>query len=62
MKIPMSKTRLEITILESHPDLPGANELSERSSCHSVNPKTSEMWTFHYLEYTIDAFVTVLHY
>ena len=27
MKIPISKTRLKITFLELHSDLPGANEL-----------------------------------
>ena len=28
MIIPISKTRLKITFLESHSDLPGANELN----------------------------------
>ena len=31
LKIPMSKTRLKITFLGSHSDLPGANELREMS-------------------------------
>ena len=30
LKIPISKTKLKIPFLESHPDLPGANELNKK--------------------------------
>ena len=46
LKIPISKARLKIPFLESHPDLPGANELNIKSGFVLLSELTN---VFNYL-------------